>query len=808
MCDGRQGNANGKPHWASVDSTAHDGIGTQHLYYAPNGKRQWLLRNKFTPDEPTCSGYHEGDDLRAGPSDWQWADSSAWKKSSLIVTQYDHPGEALREEKEPQQQKTSPPAGVPAKRTMDPIEARFERADKIKEGMRANQANQANQVRPIHVGRCLSYPLRNWVHPPGEDPAPANGYAIEWQKGNPSMQLGPYLSGQFESGMKAGEALVRAPPYPFVDAGDPTAAGGFGVLSRSVVGLDFINLPGRTDQDSVPLAEIVCEIKLETALNPPDMSDEENEDSAHVLRKTVRQIADLNVAIQASGEPNALVLRDLDVVCHGPFSTIAKDIIVGPMQQMLRDCVAAIVKEFPTAPELYAFLGWGPNGEGEVGTLEDLKQRRLDLYKALSVARNCEIEATRRYFEAFAAARAAEDPKERQKLTRLKMSELRKRASACGFSEDKLAEFYDLDEPKAAIVDAIVKTWVQEPESKNRLFIKQPFRPLAFLVTGSRVAAVNGVYVQAGTYGSKDTPFGSRESFPHYNNGDRMMLTWVDSDRRDLEPFCTWRFQRTPGVRNTTAFCKWEGHKEAKYGLPIGIKRWWFYKPNPNEPADSYIKDTERYEAAGVPKITSRWRYRRIEIIPLRDDAAEHPTAAALFPDAFRLPVGCQVELPPKPPPDEASSDGEDDPDSDPDDDITPPVQHDPMGRIFPPPPESEPEPELEPEPEPEAVAAKPSSSEPATVQRTWEETQKFLTPSLCREGPWDIPVRFSLHHAPDNIYKAQYRGALIPPDTLATKLCYIEAAELTVEEVRFCSEFLASFHFFLASAHFLLDFP
>lgn len=63
-----------------------------------------------------------------------------------------------------------------------------------------------------------------------------------------------------------------------------------------------------------------------------------------------------------------------------------------------------------------------------------------------------------------------------------------------------------------------------------------------------------------------------------------------------------------------------------------------------------------------MPKLTSRWRYRRIVITPLRDDAAEHPAEAALFPDAFRLPKGCSVELPPRVE-DEDSSDGEEDPD-------------------------------------------------------------------------------------------------------------------------------------------------
>ena len=421
-------------------------------------------------------------------------------------------------------------------------------------------------------------------------------------------QLGPYLSGQ--SGLNNGEALVRAPPYPFVDPADPTAAGGFGVLSRAVIGLEFIGAGAgagaaaaaacvgsnmEVSLDLTPLNEIVCEIKLNRSKRGSETSAEDND---HVLRKTGRQIADLNVAIQASGEPNALVLRDLDDM-GGGYGTEYQNSMAAK-QEMLRDCVAAIIKGFPTAPELHAFLGWGPNGESETGTLVELKQRRVDLYKALTVARECQVNAVTRYTVASdAAAHAAEGAgqKGRQQLTRLKMSELRKRATASGIEAEQLAQFYDLDEPKAAIVDAIVKGWVRDPPSINRIFIKQPFRPLAVLVTGSRVAAVNGVYIQAGTYD------GSWESFPYYNNGDRMILNWVDHDRRDNEPICPWRFQRTPGVRNTTAFSKWDGHLAAKHGLPIGSKRWWFYKPDPNENAESYAKDTENREAAGVSTV-------------------------------------------------------------------------------------------------------------------------------------------------------------------------------------------------------------
>lgn len=166
---GRQGDANGKPHWAS------DGVGTQHLYYAPNAKRQWLLRNKFTPDEPACSGYHEGDDLRAGPSDFQWADVGAWKTSSLIVTQADD--EKIWNDLPPPPVPSASDAALDAH--LKATEARVQRANELKEQKR----------RPINVGRFLAYPLRNWVHPPGEDPAPRNGYAIEWQKGNPSTQV-------------------------------------------------------------------------------------------------------------------------------------------------------------------------------------------------------------------------------------------------------------------------------------------------------------------------------------------------------------------------------------------------------------------------------------------------------------------------------------------------------------------------------------------------------------------------------------------------------------------------------------------
>ena len=84
-CVCAQGQANGKPHWSK-----QSGGSEQHIYWAPDRKRQWLLRSKFTPDKQICSAYFEGDDLRTGPNNWHWAKDRTWIQHPLLITQNEY----------------------------------------------------------------------------------------------------------------------------------------------------------------------------------------------------------------------------------------------------------------------------------------------------------------------------------------------------------------------------------------------------------------------------------------------------------------------------------------------------------------------------------------------------------------------------------------------------------------------------------------------------------------------------------------------------------------------------------------------
>lgn len=73
----RKGEANGKPHWASVSG--------MHVYWGP--RDMWLLRARFTPGEPTASAYCHSEQLQIGhENDFNWSTpSGGWVASKLTI---------------------------------------------------------------------------------------------------------------------------------------------------------------------------------------------------------------------------------------------------------------------------------------------------------------------------------------------------------------------------------------------------------------------------------------------------------------------------------------------------------------------------------------------------------------------------------------------------------------------------------------------------------------------------------------------------------------------------------------------------
>jgi hypothetical protein len=76
------GFANGKPHWKSESG--------MYLYWGP--RQKWLLRSRFTPDNPTASAFCDEEDLFMGDNNFQWATTDryrhligAWVPSVLHV---------------------------------------------------------------------------------------------------------------------------------------------------------------------------------------------------------------------------------------------------------------------------------------------------------------------------------------------------------------------------------------------------------------------------------------------------------------------------------------------------------------------------------------------------------------------------------------------------------------------------------------------------------------------------------------------------------------------------------------------------
>jgi uncharacterized protein YbdZ (MbtH family) len=67
--------ANDKPHWKSESG--------MHLYWGP--RQMWLLRSRFTPDNPTASAFCDEEDLFMGDNDFQWSTTTSWVPSVLRV---------------------------------------------------------------------------------------------------------------------------------------------------------------------------------------------------------------------------------------------------------------------------------------------------------------------------------------------------------------------------------------------------------------------------------------------------------------------------------------------------------------------------------------------------------------------------------------------------------------------------------------------------------------------------------------------------------------------------------------------------
>ena len=55
-----------------------------HLYWGPAEK--WLLRARFTPENPTASAYCDDEDLFMGSNDFHWSHSIAWVPSLLSIS--------------------------------------------------------------------------------------------------------------------------------------------------------------------------------------------------------------------------------------------------------------------------------------------------------------------------------------------------------------------------------------------------------------------------------------------------------------------------------------------------------------------------------------------------------------------------------------------------------------------------------------------------------------------------------------------------------------------------------------------------
>ena len=270
------------------------------------------------------------------------------------------------------------------------------------------------------------------------------------------------------------------------------------------------------------------------------------------------------------------------------------------------EALTEVLKKHPIAVELHAFLGWGVRGEEEECTVHELRQRKLEMVNARQTARTCKEAMEKRIADAESVATAGEGHMPvRETLQVLKMSELRKRAISAGIKDDTLEEYYDLDQPKVAIVDAILEAW-EDPRRLSRMFLQDADKPKAVLVSGTGIAWADGVYFQAGLHGI----------FPYYKNKDEMILCRDDPAEGDCN--FPWKIQRKLGAKECSAYLdKWTLYSRA----PAVGAHWWCNVPQ-----------------LSTQPSAAQWAVRYTTITALRDDADVHPEAATLFPDFSCMP--------------------------------------------------------------------------------------------------------------------------------------------------------------------------
>eukprot|EP01043_Picozoa_sp_COSAG02_P000792 COSAG02_NODE_16_length_56207_cov_9.816122_9_plen_617_part_00 len=416
--------------------------------------------------------------------------------------------------------------------------------------------------------------------PPPDQPPKTGGVFKQYSNGS-SSQLGPFLSDDLSwMDTDPEDILTRAPPMPF---------GTFESLSKAV--LDVVEL----GSGGAALPQRRYTITL---------VGNDNEGARHTIERTWQQVHNLVDAIRTNGDPGTDSLK--------PLEPSESD---NERRRLLKvsEALSEVLKKHPTAVELHAFLGWGVRGEEEECTVHELRERKLEVVNARQTARTCKETADKRIADAESVRAAEEEHRPvRETLQVLKMSELRKRAISAGIKEDTLEEYYDLDQPKVAIVDAILDAW-QDPRRLTRMLMQNGDKPKAVLVSGTGIAWVDGVYFQAGLH----------HGFTYYKNKDEMILCREDSAHGDCN--FPWKIQRERGTAECSAYLdKWSMYSR----VPFGGAYWWC-----NVPQDP------------MQRSAVQWVVRYTTITALRDDADVHPEAATLFPDFFCMTL---MDTPPK----------------------------------------------------------------------------------------------------------------------------------------------------------------
>ena len=496
-----RGEANGKPHWSSVAS------GTQHLYWAPDNKCQWLLRNRFTPGEPICSAYSTQEHLRRGSIDWNWVDKDKWVPQPLKMDQEPEPA------------------------TDEPGAAELAAADKQRQERlrKLREADDAAQT----------------VDPLGEVIKPSR-FGCDFGEGS-TVQLGPFLGGGLP-GLADGQPLVRRPPPPFRT---------FERLSNCAVTVTVGRAAGQAAEGDGPdaTAQVCFEISVS---NSVESSDESGKGGPCVtLHKTALQVHHLREALVGSGEEGADRLPALSGEPAGMTGNTEH-------QQELEQLLQTTLRAHADTVEVHAFMGWGPKGKKEPGDLASLRQRRRELTRLLRIAKEKQTAAQSHVLRELEASghqtiwrSIGNRIRHRTHMQQLKMRALRKIALAVGLSDEQLETYYDLEEPKHEIAEAVLENF-NTPQHMSHLFVKDRERPKVLLVSGHGKAFGNGVFVQGGV----------RQSFPYYNNGDRIVLSYVTEDGPHL-PLNAWKMQREPGGKACVAYLRWKGR-----GVPLGLHPW------------------------------------------------------------------------------------------------------------------------------------------------------------------------------------------------------------------------------------------